>query len=62
MTETEPKVSTVLRDLQRTLFFLIICALIVMLAVRATGNPSGIKATATETQLMIKFGTLIQFG
>lgn len=62
MTETEPKVSTVFSDLQRILFFFIIFALIVMLAVRATGSPSGIKATATETQSMIKLGTLIQSG
>jgi hypothetical protein len=60
--ETEPRVSTVFRDLQRILFFLIILAVIVMLAVTATGRPSGIKATATETQEIIRLGTLIHDG
>lgn len=42
MTDTEPKVSTVLRDLHRTLFFFIKFAVIVKLAVTAIGRPSGI--------------------
>lgn len=62
MTDTEPSVSTVLRDLQRILFFRIILAVIVRLAVMAIGSPSGIKATATLTQSTMSFGTLIQFG
>lgn len=62
MTDTAPRVSTVLRDLQRTLFFRIILALIVRLAVNATGRPSGMKATATETQSTMSVGTLIQLG
>ena len=62
MTETVPRVSTVLSDLQRTLFLRSMLALIVRLAVRATGRPSGINATATDTQSTIKVGTLIQSG
>jgi len=62
MIDTAPKVSTVLSDLQRTLFLRIMLALMVRLAVRATGSPSGIKATATETQSTISVGTLIQSG
>ena len=62
MTETEPRVSTVLRDLQRIFCLRIMLALIVMLAVSATGKPSGMNATATETQEMMRFGTLIQLG
>jgi hypothetical protein len=42
MTVTEPKVSTVLSDLQRTLFFFMMFAVIVKLAVTAMGRPSGI--------------------
>jgi hypothetical protein len=44
--ETAPRVSTVLRDLQRILFFLIMLATIVKLVVKAIGNPSGMNATA----------------
>ncbi len=62
MTETVPSVSTVLSDLQSTLFFFIILAAIVSEAVVATGRPSGMKATATETQEMMRLGTLIQSG
>lgn len=62
ITETDPKVSTVLSDLQRILCLRIMLALMVMLAVTATGRPSGMKATATETHEMIKLGTLIQSG
>lgn len=62
MTDTEPSVSTVLRDLQRIFCFRIMLALMVMLAVRATGRPSGMKATATETHDMMRLGTLIQSG
>lgn len=62
MTDTDPSVSTVFRDLQRIFCFRIMLALMVMLAVRATGRPSGMKATATETQEMIRLGTLIQSG
>ena len=39
---TDPSVSTVFRDLQRTLFFFIKFAAIVKLAVTAIGRPSGI--------------------
>lgn len=60
--ETDPSVSTVLSDLHRILFFRIMLALMVMLAVKATGKPSGMNATATETQEMIRLGTLIQLG
>lgn len=62
MTETVPRVSTVLSDLHRILFFFIMLAAMVRLAVVATGRPSGMKAMATETQEMIRFGTLIQPG
>lgn len=62
MTETDPSVSTVLSDLQRIFCLRIMLALMVMLAVSATGKPSGIKATATETQDMMRLGTLIQPG
>jgi hypothetical protein len=62
MTETEPRVSTVFNDLQRILFFLIILATMVKLVVSAIGRPSGMKATAAETQLTIRRGTLIQSG
>jgi hypothetical protein len=62
MTETDPSVSTVFNDLQRIWFVCIILALMVMLAVRATGRPSGMKATATDTQEMMRLGTLIQPG
>ena len=41
ITETDPRVSTVLRDLQSTLFFFIKFAVIVRLAVTAMGRPSG---------------------
>jgi hypothetical protein len=37
-------------------------ALMVKLAVSATGSPSGMKATATDTQLTMRLGTLIQSG
>lgn len=62
ITETEPRVSTVFNDLHKILFFRIMLALMVRLAVRATGRPSGMKATATDTQSTIKVGTLIQSG
>jgi hypothetical protein len=44
------------------LFLRIMLALMVILAVRATGRPSGIKATATDTHEMMRLGTLIQSG
>jgi hypothetical protein len=62
MTDTEPRVSTVLRDLQRILFLLIRLAVMVKFAVRAIGKPSGINAMATLTQSTISVGTLIQSG
>jgi hypothetical protein len=62
MTDTEPRVSTVFRDLQRILFLRIILAVIVRLAVKAMGRPSGIKAIATLTQSTMSVGTLIQLG
>jgi hypothetical protein len=62
MTETDPSVSTVLRDLHRILFLRIMFALMVKLAVRAMGRPSGMKAMATDTQATIRVGTLIQSG
>ncbi len=62
MTETAPNVSTVFRDLQRILFFRMIFAVMVKLAVNAIGRPSGMKATATLTQSTISKGTLIQLG
>lgn len=62
MTETEPSVSTVFNDLQSILFFLMMLATIVKLVVSAMGRPSGIKATAADTQLTISRGTLIQSG
>jgi hypothetical protein len=62
MTLTEPRVSTVLRDLQRTLFWRMILAVMVSEAVKAIGRPSGMNAMATETQSTISVGTLIQPG
>jgi hypothetical protein len=59
MVLTEPKVSTVLSDLQRILFFFMICAVIVKLAVTAMGKPSGMNATATLTQSTMSVGTLM---
>lgn len=41
MTDTRLSVSTMLRDLQRILFLRIMLALMVMLAVNATGSPWG---------------------
>ena len=62
MTDTEPKVSTVFKDLQRILFFRIMLAVIVRLAVKAIGRPSGMMAIATLTQSTMSVGTLIQLG
>lgn len=62
MTETEPRVSTVFRDLHRTLCFRIRFAVIVRPAVNAIGKPSGMNAMATLTQSTIRVGTLIQSG
>jgi hypothetical protein len=62
MTETEPRVSTVFSDLHRILFFLMMFATIVKLVVSAMGRPSGMKATAADTQLTMRRGTLIQSG
>ena len=62
ITDTTPNVSTVLRDLHRTLFLRIKLAVIVRLAVKAIGSPSGIKAIATLTQSTINVGTLIHEG
>jgi hypothetical protein len=62
ITETDPRVSTVFKDLQRILFFLMMFATIVKLVVNAIGRPSGMNATAADTQLTIKRGTLIQSG
>jgi hypothetical protein len=61
-TDTDPKVSTVLRDLQRILFFFIKFAVIVRPAVIEIGRPSGIKAIATLTQLTMSVGTLMKSG
>jgi hypothetical protein len=62
MTETDPNVSTVFNDLQRILFFFMMLATTVKLVVMAIGKPSGMKATAQETQLTMRSGTLIQSG
>ena len=62
MTDTDPKVSTVLSDLHKTFCFRIRFAVIVKPAVRAIGSPSGMKAIATLTQLTMRLGTLIQSG
>jgi hypothetical protein len=62
MTDTAPRVSTVFKDLQRILFLRIRLAVMVRLAVKAIGRPSGIKAIATLTQSTIRVGTLIQPG
>jgi hypothetical protein len=62
ITLTEPRVSTVFKDLQRILFLRMMFAVMVKEAVKAIGRPSGIKAMATETQSTIKVGTLIQLG
>jgi hypothetical protein len=62
MTETAPRVSTVFKDLHKILFLRMRLAVIVRLAVKAMGRPSGMKAIATLTQSTIKVGTLIQPG
>ena len=62
MTETAPRVSTVFKDLHKILFLRIKFAVMVRLAVKAIGKPSGMKATITETQSTIKVGTSIQSG
>jgi hypothetical protein len=62
ITDTVPSVSTVFRDLHKILFFFIKFAVIVKLAVKAIGRPTGIKAIATLTQSTINVGTLIQSG
>ena len=54
ITETAPRVSTVLSDLQRILFFLMMLATIVKLVVKAMGKPSGMKATAQLTHDTIR--------
>lgn len=62
MTETAPNVSTVLSDLHNIMFLRIKFAVIVKLAVKAIGSPSGMKAMATLTQSTMRVGTLIQSG
>ena len=62
ITDTEPKVSTVLSDLHKTFCFRIRFAVMVNPAVRAIGSPSGMNAIPTLTQLTMRFGTLIQSG
>jgi len=62
MTDTAPRVSTVFKDLQRILFLLISFAVIVRLAVKAIGRPSGMNAIPTLTQSTIRVATLIQSG
>jgi hypothetical protein len=62
MTDTAPSVSTVFKDLQRILFLRMRLAVMVRLAVKAIGRPSGMKAIATLTQSTIRVGTLIQSG
>jgi hypothetical protein len=62
MTDTAPRVSTVFKDLQRILFLRMRLAVMVRLAVKAIGRPSGMKAIATLTQSTIRVGTLIQSG
>jgi hypothetical protein len=53
MSDTAPRVSTVFNDLQRILLFFMIFAVIVRLAVRAIGRPSGTNAIATVTMFTI---------
>ena len=62
ITDTEPRVSTVLRLLHKILFFRMIFAVIVSVEVTAIGSPSGINAMATLTQDTIRVGTEIQLG
>jgi hypothetical protein len=62
MTLTDPRVSTVFRDLQRILFLRMRFAVIVREAVKAIGRPSGMNAIATETQSTISVGTLMKPG
>jgi hypothetical protein len=59
MTETAPSVSTVVKDLHRTLLFRIRFAVIVKPAVSAIGKPSGMNAIATLTMSTIRVGTLM---
>lgn len=62
ITETDPSVSTVLRDLQRILFFFMRLAVMVRPAVMEMGRPSGMNAMATLTQLTMRVGTLMKSG
>jgi hypothetical protein len=62
MIETQPRVSTVFKDLHKIWLLFIMLAVIVKEAVKAIGRPSGTKATATVTMSTIKPGTLIQSG
>lgn len=62
MTLTDPRVSTVFSDLQSTLLRRMMFAVMVKLAVTAIGRPSGMKATATDTQSTMSDGTDIQSG
>jgi len=62
MTLTEPRVSTVFKDLHRILFLRIRLAVMVRDAVNAIGRPSGMKAIATDTQSTIRVGTLMKPG
>ncbi len=62
MTETDPKVSTVFKDLHKIWLLFIILAVIVKEAVKAIGRPSGTKATATVTMSTINPATLIHSG
>lgn len=62
ITLTAPSVSTVFKLLQSTSFFLMMLAVIVREAVTAIGRPSGMNATATETQSTMSVGTDIQDG
>ena len=61
-TETAPNVSTVFNDLQRMLFCFMMLAVIVKLAVRAMGRPSGTKAMATVTMSTMSPATVIHDG
>lgn len=61
-TDTAPSDSTVVSDLQRMPWRFILRAMTVSDIVTQKGRPSGIKATATETQSMMRTGTVMKPG
>lgn len=53
------RVSELCAKVRDSLFFFIDAAITVIESVTHIGSPSGVNATATDTQLMSRLGTLI---